>query len=200
MSQTTASIRYVKDKNDEVFFPVAHEKGVVDSNGTTLETKLGQKQDTLVSGESIKTINNESILGSGNITVQTSITTDATPTSGSTNPVQSGGVYTALSAREVTANKVTSLSSSSTNTEYPSAKCVYELVSALSEPFSYVIASSLPTASVSTMGVIYVITSGDTSTLHLTANNSGTYSWQTVGTMATSISTITNGEIDALFV
>lgn len=30
--------------------------------------------------------------------------------------------------REVTANKVTALSSSSTDTEYPSAKCVYDLV------------------------------------------------------------------------
>ena len=29
---------------------------------------------------------------------------------------------------EVTTNKVTSLSSSSTDTEYPSAKCVYDLV------------------------------------------------------------------------
>lgn len=106
MSQTTASIRYIKDKDDEVFFPVAHEKGVVDSSGTTLETKLGQKQDTLVSGTSIKTINNESILGSGNITVQTSITTDATPTSGSTNPVQSGGVYTALSGKQQSISSV----------------------------------------------------------------------------------------------
>lgn len=69
MSQSTASIRYLKDKDEEVFFPVAHEKGVVDSNGTTLETKLGQKQDTLVSGTNIKTVNNQSIVGSGNITI-----------------------------------------------------------------------------------------------------------------------------------
>ena len=84
MSQTTASIRYVKDKNDEVFFPVAHEKGVVDSSGTTLETKLGQKQDTLVSGTTIKTINDTSLLGSGNITIEggvgfDDISTPATP-------------------------------------------------------------------------------------------------------------------------
>ena len=32
--------------------------------------ELGLKQDTLVSGTNIKTINNESILGSGNITIQ----------------------------------------------------------------------------------------------------------------------------------
>ncbi len=33
-----------------------------------------------------------------------------------------------LTGKEDTANKVTSLSSSSTDTEYPSAKCVYDIV------------------------------------------------------------------------
>lgn len=33
-----------------------------------------------------------------------------------------------LSLKEDTSNKVTSLSSSSTDTQYPSAKCVYDLV------------------------------------------------------------------------
>ena len=35
---------------------------------------------------------------------------------------------TLLNAKENTSNKVTSLSSSSTDTEYPSAKCVYDLI------------------------------------------------------------------------
>lgn len=35
---------------------------------------------------------------------------------------------TLLNAKENTSNKVTSLSSSSTDTEYPSAKCVYGLI------------------------------------------------------------------------
>ena len=38
---------------------------------TTVATQIGQKQDTLVSGTNIKTINNESVLGSGNITLVT---------------------------------------------------------------------------------------------------------------------------------
>lgn len=33
-----------------------------------------------------------------------------------------------LAGKEDTANKVTSISSSSTDTEYPSAKCVYDIV------------------------------------------------------------------------
>lgn len=63
------------------------------------------KQDTLVSGTNIKTINNTSLLGSGNISVVTDV-----------------------SGKEDTSNKVTSLSSSSTDTQYPSAKCVYDIV------------------------------------------------------------------------
>lgn len=59
---------------------------------------VATKQDALVSGTNIKTINNQSLLGSGNISAET------------------------------TSNKVTTLSSSSTDTQYPSAKCVYDLI------------------------------------------------------------------------
>ena len=65
-------------------------------------------QEALVSGTNIKTINNESLLGSGNITIS-----------------GSGGD---VSGKEDKSNKVTSLSSSSTDTQYPSAKCVYDLI------------------------------------------------------------------------
>lgn len=60
----------------------------------TIYTELSKKQDKLVSGTSIKTINNTSILGSGNISIPI-ITVDSAITSGSTNAVQSGAVYTA---------------------------------------------------------------------------------------------------------
>ena len=40
------------------------------SSSTEVSTALSSKQDTLVSGTNVKTINNESILGSGNITIQ----------------------------------------------------------------------------------------------------------------------------------
>lgn len=39
-------------------------------SGTVDPSILNTKQDTLVSGTNIKTINNQSILGSGNITIQ----------------------------------------------------------------------------------------------------------------------------------
>ncbi|MBR4486444.1 hypothetical protein IKS57_03700, partial [bacterium] len=65
---------------------------------TQTDSILSGKQATLVSGTNIKTINSASILSSGNLTLE-----DST-------------------------NKVTSISSSSTDTQYPSAKCVYDIV------------------------------------------------------------------------
>lgn len=51
---------------------------------------LNKKQDTLVSGENIKTINNQSILGSGNITIEggNNVIVDSAMSSTSTNAVQ----------------------------------------------------------------------------------------------------------------
>ena len=39
-------IRYIKDKNGEIVLAVTHERGVIDSNGVNLETKLAGKQDS----------------------------------------------------------------------------------------------------------------------------------------------------------
>ena len=58
---------------------------------------------------------------------------DSTPSNNSSNLVTSGGVYTTLSGKEDVSNKVTSLSSSSTNTQYPSAKCVYDELTDIEE-------------------------------------------------------------------
>lgn len=54
------------------------------------------KQDTLVSGTNIKTINGETLLGSGNITIQGGGSVDQTIINGSTNAVAGGAVYTQL--------------------------------------------------------------------------------------------------------
>jgi hypothetical protein len=47
--------------------PLTNQEG--DDNLSALNTELGTKQDALVSGNNIKTINNTSILGSGDITI-----------------------------------------------------------------------------------------------------------------------------------
>ena len=73
---------------------------------TALATKadkssLASKQDKLVSGVSIKTINDQSLLGSGNISIEsgTSITVDSALSTTSENPVQNKVVTKALQTK-----------------------------------------------------------------------------------------------------
>jgi hypothetical protein len=65
-SHSDTELYLVPDEIDDV--PTSGSDNPVKSGG--VYTALGNKQDTLVSGSNIKTINNESILGSGNITIQ----------------------------------------------------------------------------------------------------------------------------------
>ncbi|MDP4133551.1 MAG: SGNH/GDSL hydrolase family protein [Bacillota bacterium] len=50
---------------------------------------------------------------------------DDVPTSGSFNMVNSGGIYTALDTKENASNRVTAISGTSTDRQYPSAKATY---------------------------------------------------------------------------
>lgn len=63
---------------------------------------IDDKQDTLVSGTNIKTINNTSLLGSGNIDIQGggTITVDDTLSTTSTNPVQNKIITNALDEKQ----------------------------------------------------------------------------------------------------
>ena len=54
------------------------------------------------------------------------LTPDAVPTDGSQHTVMSGGVYDALLTKENAANKVTTIESTATDDQYPSAKAVYD--------------------------------------------------------------------------
>ena len=54
------------------------------------------------------------------------LTPDTVPTKSSPSSVMSGGVYNALLTKENIDNKVTTVDSSSTNDQYPSAKAVYD--------------------------------------------------------------------------
>ena len=57
------------------------------SNQTDLQNALNAKQDTLVSGTNIKTVNSTSLLGSGNLSVQDPITLTTTGSSGASTLV-----------------------------------------------------------------------------------------------------------------
>jgi len=75
-------------------------KYYLDKSGLTyfwskIKAKLSNKQDTLVSGTNIKTINSTSLLGSGNISIP-AITVDSALSTTSTNPVQNKVINTAL--------------------------------------------------------------------------------------------------------
>lgn len=78
------------------------------------DTALSGKQATLVSGTNIKTINNESILGSGNITIEQG-TVDQTIISGSTNAVAGGAVYDGLAGKQATLVSGTNIKTVGTN-------------------------------------------------------------------------------------
>ena len=62
----------------------------------------------------------------GHLPGGSSITVDSAISSTSENPVQNKVIYTALSGKQDVSNLVTSISSSSTDTQYPSAKCIYD--------------------------------------------------------------------------
>lgn len=69
------------------------DKTTVEGEITALQTIVDSKQDTLVSGVNIKTINNQSILGSGNITIGGGGGGDGTVVQ---NPLTSSGNYPIL--------------------------------------------------------------------------------------------------------
>ena len=113
-----------------------------------VKDSLDGKQATLVSGTNIRTINNTSILGSGDIFIPTPPTIvtawETTPSDskvvseklvkdsldGKSDNGHTHSQYLTshqdISGKENTSNKVTSISSSSTDTQYPSAKCVFD--------------------------------------------------------------------------
>ena len=56
-------------KNNVEIYPVTKGEAVIFDNNTTLADKLAEKQDVLVSGENIKTLRGQSIVGSGDIPI-----------------------------------------------------------------------------------------------------------------------------------
>ena len=171
-------------KNPNTYYIITDAQGGDLSNYYTkgeTDTLLGEKQPTLVSGTNIKTINNESLLGEGNIDIQGgggSITVDTSLDSGSTNAIAnnavtnntlSGGVesdialgvirfwknngqvalyrrFGTINGKHVMVNGTTgepnfhlvetsavttSMSSTSTDSQVPSAKAVYDQLGGL---------------------------------------------------------------------
>jgi len=137
--------------------------GKADTTAVTLAISeaVSGKQDTLVSGTNIKTINNESILGNGNITIQgggnatvelTQAEYDALVTAGTvsadtyyiitdaqsvdisqywTSAQTTSAITEAVSGKVNTSSIVTAITSGSTDSQVPSAKAVYDTLGGL---------------------------------------------------------------------
>lgn len=121
--------------------PTSGSGNLVTSGG--VKTAVDAKQDTLVSGTNVKTVNNQSLLGSGNITIEggSSVQSDWEEDD-TTDPAYiqnkpddlvhydyvGSTPQVTVPSFEIADNKVTSLSSSSTDTQYPSAKCAYDAI------------------------------------------------------------------------
>lgn len=75
-------IKYIKDTEGNNYFPVVHERGVVDDNGTTLESKLQSKQDAI---SDIDTIRNKANSAIQSVTVGTTTTGEAGSSASVTN-------------------------------------------------------------------------------------------------------------------
>ena len=68
---------------------------------TSLQTTVSTKQDTLVSGTNIKTVNGQTILGSGDLSIEIPrVTIDAELNDTSTNPVQNKVINAALATKQ----------------------------------------------------------------------------------------------------
>lgn len=147
-------------------------------------------------------------------TKQNTLTFDQTPTQNSTNPVTSGGIYTAIDTLDSSLHTVaksgdyndlknlptTYITKDVDNLSYYYTKT--EITSQLGKinQFKYQIAESLPTASADTMYIIYLIATIGTGTeankdyyVEYITLNKGTeenpsYKWEMIGTTDVSIS------------
>ena len=122
--------------------------------GSASASELSQKQDTLVSGTNIKTLNSQSLLGSGNITIDD----------------QSAVKYT----------EAQSLSNAQKATARGNIAAAS--LADINNP-QYVKAAIRPEASENTMGPIYLIgpDANDEYERYFTQESNGTYSWVALG-------------------
>ena len=123
---TKYPVKLLKDKDGTAFIPVVNSDSIITPEGNTLDDLLEEKQDLLTSGTNIKTINNESLLGSGNISIQgggdaTDVQVNGTSiTSGDTANIAVEGTYNASTNKLMTKSEVDGYDASWISTPTPS--------------------------------------------------------------------------------
>ena len=97
---------------------ISQDEEVTAAGLNALNDAVSGKQDTLVSGTNIKTINNQSLLGSGNIDIQGGGggTVESAITSGSTNAVESKAIWSATTFNK---NVLLTFDGNRRSTNYP---------------------------------------------------------------------------------
>ena len=79
----------------------------IDLSGYATKEELADKQDTLVSGQNIKTINGQSVLGQGNIEISGGGTVDSELSETSENAVQNKVITAALNGKQAAGDYAT---------------------------------------------------------------------------------------------
>ena len=144
-----------------------------------VDTALGGKQATLISGTNIKTINNQSLLGSGNITIQGggTVTVDDSLSTTSTNPVQNKVITGALNGKADTSSLSTVATSGSYN-DLSNKPNIPTAISDLTNDSDFIETSS-------TTGLIKNDGSIDTNTYLTQHQDVSTWTSQTIATYGT---------------
>lgn len=153
------------------------------------------KQDALVSGSNIKTINGESVLGSGDITAgDPNAVKYVAQTLTDEQKAQARTNIAAASAAEL-GQIVTSISG--IEADIDSLEAAVQAINV----GDYVTATTLPTASASTMGHIYLIgpDANNNYDRYFTQESGGAYSWVSLGSTQIDLSTYaTKAEVTEL--
>lgn len=149
LDKSTSSGTFVYTHNGSTQSEVAYSKtatsdNIVQRNGTQIKVPtqpvavddatsrayvdngLNGKQAKLISGTNIKTINGNSLLGGGDLVIDAGRVNWGNIQGSMSNQTD---LTNALNSKESTSNKTLNITNSSTNTQYPSAKAVYDLVS-----------------------------------------------------------------------
>lgn len=106
------------------------------TEGLATKSEVNSKQDTLVSGTNIKTINGNSLLGSGNIEIQggSTIAVDDSLSTTSTNPVQNKVITEALNGKASQSDIPTKVSELTNDSDFQTASQVATAISGINVP------------------------------------------------------------------
>ena len=110
------------------------------ANYDDLTSELSTKQDTLVSGTNIKTINNQSILGSGDITIGGGSTTDVqingtSITSGGVANIITESAYDSSTNKILTKTDIDNMAKTNVNNSFTSAQTIPSVELKNSQPY-----------------------------------------------------------------